>query len=36
MSKPLPPKYRTINWPSYNHFLKQRGQLLLWLDKDIN
>lgn len=36
MSKPLPPKYCTINWPSYNHSLKQRGQLLLWLDKDMN
>lgn len=36
MSKPLPPKYQTINWQTYNHSLKQRGQLLLWLDKDMN
>ena len=36
MSKPLPPKYQTINWQSYNQSLKQRGQLLLWLDKDMN
>ena len=36
MSKPLPPKYQTINWQSYNQSLKQRGQLLLWLYKDMN
>jgi hypothetical protein len=36
MSKPLPPKYQTINWQTYNHALKQRGQFLLWLDKDMN
>lgn len=36
MSKPLPPKYQTINWQSYNQSLKQRGQLLLWLDKGMN
>ena len=36
MSKPLPPKYQTINWQSYNQSLKQRGQLLLWLDKDMD
>lgn len=36
MSKPLPPKYQTINWQAYNQPLKQRGQLFLWLDKDMN
>jgi len=36
MSKPLPSKYQTINWQTYNHALKQRGLLLLWLDKDMN
>lgn len=36
MSKPLPPKYRTINWQAYNQSLKQRGQLLLWFDKDMS
>ena len=34
MSKPLPPKYQTISWQAYNQSLKQRGQLLLWLNKD--
>lgn len=36
MSKSLPPKYQTTNWPAYNHSLKQRGQLLIWLDKDMD
>jgi len=36
MSKPLPPKYRTINWQAYNQSLKQRGQLLLWFEKDMS
>lgn len=36
MSKPLPPKYQTTNWQTYNQSLKQRGQLLLGLDKDMN
>ena len=36
MSNPLPLKYQTTNWPTYNHALKQRGQLLLWFDKDMN
>ncbi|MBE9610976.1 IS5 family transposase [Chitinilyticum piscinae] len=35
MSKPAPPKYRTTNWESYNHALRQRGSLLIWLDKDM-
>lgn len=36
MSKPLLPKYQTINWPTYNQSLKRRGQLLVWLDKGMN
>ena len=35
MSKPPAPKYQTTNWPAYNHALKERGQLLLWLDQDM-
>lgn len=36
MSKPLLPKYQTINGRDYNQSLRQRGQPLLWLDKDMN
>lgn len=35
MSKPEPARYRTTNWKSYNEALKQRGSLLIWLDKDM-
>jgi len=35
-SNPLPPKYQTTNWPANNQSLKRRGQLLLWLDKNMN
>lgn len=35
MSKPSPSRYRTTNWKSYNDALKQRGSLLIWLDKDM-
>lgn len=35
MSKPAKPKYRTTNWSSYNESLRQRGALLLWIDKDM-
>jgi hypothetical protein len=35
MSKPPKPKYRTTNWSSYNESLRQRGALLLWIDKDM-
>lgn len=35
MSKPAPARYRTTNWPSYNASLKQRGNLLVWLDPDM-
>lgn len=36
MSKPLPLKYQITNWRAYNQSLKQRGQLLLWLDKGVS
>jgi hypothetical protein len=35
MSKPLPAKYCTTNWKSYNAELKRRGSLMIWLDKDL-
>ena len=35
MSKPKAVHYRTTNWKSYNDALKQRGSLLIWLDKDM-
>jgi IS5 family transposase len=28
-------KYKTKNWSDYNRALKQRGALLLWIDKDM-
>ena len=35
MTRPEPTRYRTTNWKSYNDGLKQRGSLLIWLDKDM-
>ena len=35
MSKPSPARYRTTNWSSYNAFLRKRGSLLIWVDKDM-
>ena len=35
MTRPEPTRYRTTNWKSYNNGLKQRGSLLIWLDKDM-
>ena len=35
MTRPEPTRYRTTNWKSYNGGLKQRGSLLIWLDKDM-
>ncbi|GGF81801.1 IS5 family transposase [Paracoccus acridae] len=35
MTKPDPVRYRTTNWKPYNAALKQRGSLLIWLDKDM-
>ena len=28
-------KYRTINWKAYHAALKARGDLTIWLDKDM-
>ena len=33
MSKPEPARYRTTNWKSCDDALKQRGSVLIWLDK---
>jgi hypothetical protein len=35
MSKPSPARYRTMNWSSSTAALRQRGSLLIWLDKDM-
>lgn len=32
---PLPSKYQTTNWQTYNRPLKRRAQLLVWLGKDM-
>ncbi|SNS22773.1 Transposase DDE domain-containing protein [Antarctobacter heliothermus] len=35
MSRPIPPSYKTKNWPAYNEALKQRGSLTIWFDRDM-
>ena len=35
MSKPVPTRSRATNWPSCNASLKQRDNLLVWLDPDM-
>lgn len=35
MSSPIPPSYKTKNWPAYNEALKQRGSLTVWFDPDM-
>lgn len=32
MSRPIPPTYKTRNWPAYNEALKRRGSLTIWFD----
>ena len=32
MSRPIPPAYKTRNWPAYNEALKRRGLLTIWFD----
>lgn len=32
MSRPIPPVYKTKNWPAYNEALKRRGSLTIWFD----
>ena len=35
MSKPTAARYRITNWSRYSASLKERGSLLIWLDKDV-
>ena len=35
MSRPIPPSYKTENWPAYNEALKQRGSLTIWFDPEM-
>ena len=35
MSKPIPPRYKTTNWASYNAALKRRGSLTIWFDPEM-
>jgi len=35
MSKPIPARYRTMNWSEYNAALRRRGSLLVWLDREM-
>lgn len=32
MKKPAPKIYRTVNWPSYNRALINRGNITIWFD----
>ena len=36
MSKPSPARDRTTNWSSHTASLRNRGSLLIWLDKDMS
>jgi hypothetical protein len=36
MSKPTPARDRTTNWSSHTASLRQRGSLLIWLDKEMS
>ncbi len=35
MSRPSPARYRTTNWSGYTTSLRERGSLLIWLDKEM-
>lgn len=35
MSRPIPPKYKTKNWPTYYEAHKPRGSLTIWFDPDM-
>jgi hypothetical protein len=35
MSRPIPPSYKTRNWPAYNDALEQRGSPTIWFDPDM-
>lgn len=34
MNKSAPKIYRTINWPSYNYALVNRGNISIWFDSN--
>jgi len=35
MSRPIPPSYKTKNWPAYSEALNRRGSLTIWFDPDM-
>jgi hypothetical protein len=35
MTQPIPQKYRTTNWKNYSAALRQRGAMLIWIDKNM-
>ena len=35
MSRPIPPTYKTRNWPAYNEALRRRGSLTIWFDREM-
>ena len=35
MTKPSPSRYRTTDWSSYSACLRNRGSLLIWLDREM-
>ncbi|MEQ9314655.1 MAG: transposase, partial [Henriciella sp.] len=36
MRKPLPTRYRTMNWSRYNAVLRKHGSMLTWIDQDVS
>lgn len=32
MSRPIPPTYKSRNWPAYNEAPKRRGSMTIWFD----
>jgi hypothetical protein len=36
MSSPIPPSYKTRNWPAYNEALKRRGSQTIWFDPEMS
>ena len=35
MSRPIPPSYKTKNWPAYNASLDRPGSLTIWFDPEM-
>ncbi len=35
MTRPMPPSYKTRNWPAYNEALKRRGSQAIWFDPEM-